>query len=183
MDINRRQLLGGAFSAALLPNSSFAGVDGGILGRLYHEGTNRPYHPSKPSLVALFMTAQTMYASCGELFLYVDAEVEEIRGGSRNIDKIMIMPPRSAQIDQGDDRNIGSARASGFNVLSSDLNTVLDVSRQIAGRDVFAVENGMITGHSQHAFFYQASQGLGFEFDPAENPFENDLYQGIRQNM
>lgn len=121
-----------------------------------------------------------MYASCGELFLYADAEVEEIRGGSRNIDKVLIMPPRSAQLSPSEDRNISSAKASGFKVLTADLSTVLDVSSQIAGRSVFAVEGGKITGHSQKAFFYQVDSARGFEFDPVEHPFENDLYSGIR---
>lgn len=186
MDIQRRKLLGGiaaSFGVAAYPHLALANSGDNLLRRLQHDDTGQGFIPSKPSLVALFMTAQTMYASCGELFLYADAEVEEIRGGSRNIDKVMIMPPRSAQLSPAENRNVDSAKASGFKVLTADLNTVLEVSRAMAGRDVFAVDGGKISGHSQKAFFYQIDTARGFEFDPAAHPFENDLYQGLRRYM
>lgn len=186
MDMNRRNLLSGMsalFGAAACPALVQANTGEALLSKLKHDDTGRSFVPSKPSLVALFMTAQTMYASCGELFLYADAEVDEIRGGTRNIDKVLIMPPRSAQLSPSENRNVDSARASGFTVLTADLNTVLDVSNRIAGRSVFALEGGKISGHSQKAFFYQLDRASGFEFDPTENPFENDLYQGLRQYL
>lgn len=186
MDMNRRNLLSGVsalFGAVACPALARENTGEALLSRLRKDDTGSVFVPSKPSLVALFMTAQTMYASCGELFLYVDAEVDEIRGGSRNIDKVMIMPPRSSQLSSTDNRNVDSAKASGFTVLTADLNTVLDVSGRIAGRSVFAVDGGKITGHSQKAFFYQLDRASGFEFDPVEDPFENDLYQGLRRYL
>ena len=177
--LDRRQFLGTAFAKALLPKSTFAQQD--VLSAFTNYDTGQPFYTSKPSLVAVFMTAQQMYSSCGELFLYANAEVEEIQGGSRNIEKVMIMPPRVNQSHPSEDRNLGSARASDFKILTADIQTTLDVSRQIAGRPVFAFENGKITGHSQKAFFYSRKDGRNFEFDPASNPFANDLYEGLQR--
>lgn len=176
--MNRRSFLASAFAASIMPLSAQASPD---LRRLRDYDTGATFVPDKPSLVALFMTAQQMYSSCGELFLYGDAEVSEIRGGERNIEKIMIMPPLQSQPHPSETRNIGSAKSSGFKVLTADLQTTLDISRTIAGRDVFAVERGKITGHSQKAFFYNISDARRFEFDPVANPFANDLLAGIRR--
>ena len=176
--MDRRTFLSTAFAASVLPVSALAAPD---LRRLRDYTTGQPFQTSKPSLVALFMTAQQMYTSCGELFLYSNAEVSEIRGGERNIEKIMIMPPLQNQPHPSETRNIGSAKASGFRVLTADLQTTLNISRAIAGRDVFAVESGKITGHSQKAFFYNLRDDKSFEFDPAANPFANDLLTGIQR--
>lgn len=176
--MDRRSFLASAFAASVMPIRAQASPD---LGRLRSYDTGAMFSTDKPSLVALFMTAQQMYSSCGELFLYGDAEVREIKGGERNIEKIMIMPPLQNQPHPSETRNIGSAKASGFKVLTADLQTTLDISRSIAGRDVFAVERGKITGHSQKAFFYNIHDARRFEFDPAANPFVNDLLAGIQR--
>lgn len=177
--MDRRTFLSSAFAASVIPFSAQAAPD---LERLRDYDSGQSFQINKASLVVLFMTAQQMYTSCGELFLYGDAEVREIRGGERNIEKIMIMPPLQSQLYPSETRNIGSAKASGFKVLTADLPTVLGISRALAGRDVFAVENGKITGHSQKAFFYNLRDDRRFEFDPAANPFANDLLTGI-QNL
>lgn len=175
--INRRSFLGSAFAASAFPGAAIArDVD---LTRFTDYATGRPFQTDKPSLVAVFMTAQRMYISCGELFLYGRAEVDEIRGGRRNIETVMVMPPIENQLHSSERDNIGSAQASGFKILTADLDTTISLSRQMAGRRVFALEDSKITGHSQKAFFYNINDGRSFEFDPAENPFQNDLLQGL----
>lgn len=185
--MNRRSFLASAFAASALLSATSAPAaawgaspDENPLEGFVDIETGHPYAPEKKSLVLVFMTAQQMYPSCGALVLYADAEIDEVRGGNRNIERVMIMPPLSAQAHPDERRNIVSAQASGFRVVTATLPAVLDVSERLAGRPVFSHESGIITGHSQKAFFYNLNDARGFEFAPDANPFENDLYNGLR---
>lgn len=177
--IDRRSFLGGVFAASVLPATALA-QEQNLLGQLREYDNGAPFQPDKPSLAILFMTAQQMYASCGALFGDTTMEIAQIKGADRNIEKVMVMPPLEHQLVPDEDRNLRSARAGGFTVLSADIETVLRVSEQLAGRPVFAYERGKITGHSQKAFFYNIKDARGFEFDPSASFMDNDLYRGLQ---
>ena len=176
--MNRRNFLSSAFAASVLPQDVFASSN--ILQDFHVFETGKAFRTQKPSLVLLFMTAQRMYPSCGDLFYHASAEVNEIKGGARNVEKIMIMPPLESQQFPEERRNIQPAKDLGFTILTSDIQSVLSASRRLAGRGVFAFDGQKITGHSQKAFFHDVKRGRSFEYDPAASPY-NELFQGLQR--
>lgn len=105
-------------------------------------------------VVALFMTAQQSYISCGEDLAGI-VQIMQYMGLEDRITPVVIMPNAQNQSDPTDSRNLNSIWANpDFRVLTGSLDEIQRVVGRIPRAFFEYDENRRIDGHTRDAFFF-----------------------------
>ena len=118
--------------------------------------TGQPYCPSSDKFsLALFMTQQQSYPSCGGAFIGVYQGITLLNAGNQ-IEPVIIMPRATEQSDPDDRRNLSRAEQMGFKILTGDLEEIQRAAKQL-GTAFETNDKGQVSGHSLDAFFLTPS--------------------------
>ncbi len=153
--MNRRQFITGLPAAFLIagqeavaapPAHPFAAL------KDLATGDNFVPDPQKFTL-ALFMTAQKFYPSCGSAFMTAQIVVES----HSRVQPVLVMPKVSDQPDRNDLTNLTAAMNSpaGFKILTGELSQVQAAARALGAE--FTFSGTKVDGHPQQAFFLTPS--------------------------
>ncbi len=124
--------------------------------------------------VALFMTAQKSYASCGEAFLGMDFIVGRASKNALEIKPVLVIPKISDQTDPDNRENLSWAQnAENFTILTGSLR---DVRVAAAHYDaIYEFENGKVSGHTLDGFMLSPSGEQLFRHDARDHLTFADL--------
>lgn len=114
--------------------------------------------------VALFMTAQKSYASCGEAFLGMDHIVGRASKNTLQIKPILVIPKISDQTDPDNRDNLSRAQKAGnFTILTGSLRDVRAAAAHYNA--IYELENGKVSGHTLDGFMLSPNGAQMFRHD------------------
>lgn len=168
--INRRELITLAAAWSLVSPGKAIAAPYHLFANLIDLGTERNYQPhAQKFTLAVFMTAQKYYASCGESFLGIKQIIgEQARYGE--IDPVLVMPRLADQLDPSDRQNLAKAQDYNIRILTGPLPDVLAAAHSVGAS--FQVDvRGKVAGHEDPAnAYFLTPYGKSLAHHPAPDP-------------
>ena len=163
--INRRQFSTAAAATAFVPQSVWGQSRAHPFEKLIDVKAERRFSPEPDTYtLALFMTAEQLYPSCGEAFLCVHYVKQQLPNPDK-IQPVVVMPKTTDQTNPQDRRNFNRAWNSdlGFKVLTGELHDVQNAAQQYGA--FFKTRQGKVIEHSLDIVFMTPSGEKLFQAD------------------
>ena len=169
--MNRRSFLSGIAASSFLPSLVLAQSSAHPFARLINPDTGHLYEPQAGKFtLAMFMSAQESYPSCGGAFIGVHQALAYMRRPDK-VQPVIVMPKISDQSNTNDYRNLQRAKSSevDFTILTGDLGDVLAAADMVDGAFFERDNNGKVSGHTLDAFFLTPSGRMIFHHRAEDN--------------
>ncbi|NCT40389.1 MAG: hypothetical protein GW778_01845 [Alphaproteobacteria bacterium] len=190
--MNRRYFLRGAaaFAAASNVSPSHAQSRSHPLSQLIDINTGRNFEPQLDRFsVALFMTAEQRYPSCGAAFIGIQGVIDWV-SSSAPLQPVLIMPKFKNQPDPSRRENLASVTDTyanlNFTILTGELDQLRDVSEVYGDPFTFDNARSVVSDHTLDAFLLKPQSGgvlLRYRADDYYNssPIIQDLINGCKK--
>lgn len=164
--MNRRNFLTALAACAFVPSSLLRADESEErhpFASLINPDTGRGYEPQSGKFaLALFMSAQESYPSCGGAFIGIYQTLAYSQW-SNYIEPVLVMPKISDQSNKDDIRNLRRAKSfdTAYTILTGDLPDVLRASESV-GAFFELNSQGKVNGHTLDAFLLTPSGNMIF---------------------
>lgn len=190
--MNRRDFLTALAAVNFSPSAMMAQEQRHILSNLtsLRSPDLAPFVPAPDKhIIALFMTVQQSYISCGEDLLGI-RQIIDYMGLQDRVTPVVIMPSARLQTDPQDSRNFDSIWSgyTDFEILTAPIEELEQITAQTDGAFYDYDDQGRIRGHTRQAIFFDpnGNQVGNFRADSLYHSYFdriNRIFQQCRRNM
>ena len=167
--MQRRDLISLATAWLMLSPSETMAAPRHPFAKLIDLDTVRHYRPDPQKFtLAVFMTAQQNYASCGEAFIGV-RELISMLGAQDKIDPILVMPRSADQPDPSDLRNLAKAQQYKMRVLTGALPDVLAAAYAVGASFQIDSQRKVVGHEDPPRAYFLTSRGETLAHHPAND--------------